>query len=200
MNIYEKLQKVKIELSKTKLNKTGRNDFSKYSYFELGDFLPKIVELLQENLLASLVSFPEGKGTLTIINVEKPDERVVVETPMSSANLKGCHEVQNLGAVQTYLRRYLYVAAFDIVENDVVDAAAASETKASPSKPASKPGAQSAENDMPINQVLIKLPTKEEKTLIEMTKGELNWVIGNKELARYHEMAKTILEKGKAAA
>ena len=41
---------------------------------------------------------------------------------MSSAALKGCHEVQNLGAVQTYLRRYLWVAALEIVEHDALDA------------------------------------------------------------------------------
>ena len=40
---------------------------------------------------------------------------------MSSAALKGCHEVQNLGAVQTYLRRYLWVTAMEIVEHDALD-------------------------------------------------------------------------------
>jgi len=37
-----------------------------------------------------------------------------INSPMSSAALKGCHEVQNLGAVQTYLRRYLWVTAMEI--------------------------------------------------------------------------------------
>ena len=40
---------------------------------------------------------------------------------MSEANLKGCHPVQNLGAVETYIRRYLWVAALEIVEHDAVD-------------------------------------------------------------------------------
>jgi hypothetical protein len=40
---------------------------------------------------------------------------------MSEAALKGCHPVQNLGAVQTYIRRYLWVAALEIVEHDAVD-------------------------------------------------------------------------------
>jgi hypothetical protein len=40
---------------------------------------------------------------------------------MSSAALKGCHDVQNLGAVQTYLRRYLWVNAFEIVEHDALE-------------------------------------------------------------------------------
>ena len=41
---------------------------------------------------------------------------------MGEADLKGCHSVQNLGAVQTYTRRYLYITAFEIVEHDALDA------------------------------------------------------------------------------
>jgi hypothetical protein len=53
--------------------------------------------------------------------VENPEEVITISSPMSSAALKGCHEVQNLGAVQTYLRRYLWVAALEIVEHDAID-------------------------------------------------------------------------------
>jgi hypothetical protein len=51
---------------------------------------------------------------------------------MSSAALKGCHEVQNLGAVQTYLRRYLWVAALEIVEHDAIDASEGAQSTADP--------------------------------------------------------------------
>jgi hypothetical protein len=60
---------------------------------------------------------------------------------MSKAELKGCHDVQNLGAVQTYLRRYLWTAAFEIVEHDALDATTGSvkaEPKVEP-KPQPKP-------------------------------------------------------------
>jgi len=40
---------------------------------------------------------------------------------MSTASLKGCHEVQNLGAVETYVKRYLYQNAFEIVESDALN-------------------------------------------------------------------------------
>jgi len=46
---------------------------------------------------------------------------LVISSPMSTAALKGCHAVQNLGAVQTYLRRYLWVTALEIVEHDAID-------------------------------------------------------------------------------
>ena len=40
---------------------------------------------------------------------------------MSEASLKGCHQVQNLGAVETYIKRYLYQNCFEIVEADALD-------------------------------------------------------------------------------
>jgi hypothetical protein len=60
---------------------------------------------------------------LTIYDTDGGDSNFVTFTsPMSSAALKGCHDVQNLGAVQTYLRRYLWTNAFEIVEHDALDA------------------------------------------------------------------------------
>ena len=44
LNLYQKLQKVRVELQNSKLKKSGKNTFSKYEYFELGDFLPKVKE------------------------------------------------------------------------------------------------------------------------------------------------------------
>jgi hypothetical protein len=41
---------------------------------------------------------------------------------MGSANLKGCHEIQNIGACETYSTRYLWTAALCIVEHDALDA------------------------------------------------------------------------------
>ncbi len=46
---------------------------------------------------------------------------------MAEANLKGCYPIQNLGAVETYSRRYLYVTALEIVEHDALDATTGSE-------------------------------------------------------------------------
>jgi hypothetical protein len=40
---------------------------------------------------------------------------------MADANLKGCYPIQNLGAVETYTRRYLWVSAMEIVEHDALD-------------------------------------------------------------------------------
>jgi hypothetical protein len=121
MSIYKKLQEARIQLQNTKLNKSGKNKFAGYEYFELGDFLPQIQNICQKNGLCGMVSFTADTAYLTIHETEG-DGFVTFTSPMSSAALKGCHDVQNLGAVQTYLRRYLWTNAFEIVEHDALDA------------------------------------------------------------------------------
>jgi hypothetical protein len=42
--------------------------------------------------------------------------------------MKGCNEIQAMGAMMTYIRRYLYVNALEIVEHDAIDATAGKES------------------------------------------------------------------------
>lgn len=118
MNIYEKMQKAKVELQKKDLKKTGENKFSNYKYYELGDFMPAINEICEKIGLFTQVNFEPEFATLTIINTEKTDERLEYMSQMVKTTLKGCNEIQALGGIQTYQRRYLYMNAFEISEND----------------------------------------------------------------------------------
>ncbi len=127
MGVYKKLMQARLELQETNLTKSGHNKFAGYKYFELGDFLPAIQKIFAELELCGIVSFGQELATLTITDI-KDNSKVEITSPMSTAALKGCHEVQNLGAVQTYIRRYLWVAALEIVEHDVVDASAGAAT------------------------------------------------------------------------
>lgn len=127
MNVYQKLNAARAKFHSIELKKSGHNKFAGYKYFELGDFIIPALEIFKEHGLTGIISFGKETADLRIINNEKPEEVIVIESPMSSAALKGCHEVQNLGAVQTYLRRYLWVAALEIVEHDAIDSAPAKE-------------------------------------------------------------------------
>lgn len=120
-NVYKKLQRCRSELKKLPIKPTGNNKFAGYTYMELGDFLPHIVDLCNEYGLCPVVCFESGAATLTIYNIHNPEDKVIFTSPMSTAALKGCHEVQNLGAVETYIKRYLFTHAFDIVEHDALD-------------------------------------------------------------------------------
>ena len=118
--VYEKLQKARIKLQHTELKKSGHNKFAGYKYFELGDFLPAIQSIFFELKLCPVVSFGTELATLRIIDTENGG-CVTFTSPMAEAQLKGCHPIQNLGAVETYSRRYLYVTAMEIVEHDSID-------------------------------------------------------------------------------
>lgn len=118
--VYEKLQKARIKLQHTELKKSGHNKFAGYKYFELGDFLPAIQSIFFELKLCPVVSFGAELATLRIIDTENGG-CVTFTSPMAEAQLKGCHPIQNLGAVETYSRRYLYVTALEIVEHDAID-------------------------------------------------------------------------------
>jgi len=122
MNIFEKLQRCRVELQNSKLKKSGKNKFANYDYFELSDFRPRINELLLENKLTSIFHFTSEIATLEIIDMENVAEVITFATPVAMAELKGTHAIQNIGATQTYTRRYLYVMAFEISENDMLDA------------------------------------------------------------------------------
>lgn len=121
MNVYQKLNAARAKFHSIELKKSGHNKFANYRYFELGDFIIPALEIFKEHGLTGIISFGKETADLRIVNNEKPEEVILIESPMSNAALKGCHEVQNLGAVQTYLRRYLWVAALEIVEHDALD-------------------------------------------------------------------------------
>ena len=127
MNVFEKLQSVRVKLQEREIKKNRKNNYSGFTYFELADILPAINELMNEHKLCSHISYTTDVATLTIVNSEKVDEQIVFTSPMATAQLKGCHAIQNLGAVQSYLRRYLYLTAFEIVEADVLDATSGKE-------------------------------------------------------------------------
>ena len=121
MSVHKKLMQARIALQGRKMNKSGLNKFAGYSYFELGDFLPAVMEIFNEQGLCGVISFGTEVATLTITDVEGGGE-IAITSPMAEAQLKGCHPVQNLGATETYLRRYLWVTAMEIVEHDALDA------------------------------------------------------------------------------
>ena len=123
MSIHKKLMQARLKLQTADLKKSGHNKFAGYKYFELGDFLPTIQEISNEVDICGTVTFYTDIAILTITDMDDATQFIEFKCPMSSAALKGCHDVQNLGAVQTYLRRYLWTNAFEIVEHDAIDAA-----------------------------------------------------------------------------
>lgn len=179
MNIYEKVQNVKNKLMNTNIKKSGFNKFAGYSYYELADFTPYIIQFCNEEKLFTSISFSKELALLEIINIEKPEEKIVYTSPMEDLELKGCNKVQALGGVETYSRRYLYMSAFDIVENDMFDGVEKKEDKKE-----SKITKEQADvlmkilhdkgvTDTDINKSLLKYGVSKAEDLTELQYGEI---------------------------
>jgi len=121
MSVHKKLMAARVQLQSIKLKKSGQNKFAGYSYFELGDFLPEIQNIFNNIGLCGVVSYDIDYAKLCITDVDD-GTAIVITSPMAEANLKGTHPIQNLGAVETYQRRYLWMTAMEIVEHDILDA------------------------------------------------------------------------------
>ena len=120
VQVLSKLMQARMALHKTEIKKSGWNSFSNYKYMELADFLLPTLRLFDEFKLCGLVSFTAEIASLTITDLEDGSS-VVITSPMGSASLKACHEVQNIGAVETYQRRYLWSTAMEVLEHDAID-------------------------------------------------------------------------------
>lgn len=191
MNIYEKLMNARVALKAAGMKQSGNNSYAGYTYFDLADMLPQITAIEAEYKMLSVVRFGEELATLTIYNTEAPDENIEFSSPMSTANLKGCHEVQNLGAVETYIRRYLYLVAYEIVECEVLDKVqgkpdALGEAKTSgngkpidstPSRRATAPHSAS-QRDMTLEEALNRTSTKG-KRYVELRDDELEYIVAS---------------------
>jgi hypothetical protein len=141
MSVYTKLNEARAKFHALKLEKTGHNKFAGYNYFELGDFLIPALQVFNEVGLCAVVSFDEKLATMEIVDATTPmtnsgglKQSITITSPLGSAALKGCHEIQNIGACETYCRRYLWVAALEIVEHDALDATTSKAAKTQATK------------------------------------------------------------------
>lgn len=130
MSIYEKLGKIQLELLEMPIKKSGKNKFSGFEYHELEDLLPPIILLLNKYGMMHYFNFPfdtvamTQKAQLILKNLTNTHEEIVFDVPfpeLESLN-KGMNLMQSEGSYITYLKRYLLVNAFGIVEKEIIDA------------------------------------------------------------------------------
>jgi hypothetical protein len=129
MSALKKLQKVRVDLHAKELKKTGNNNGK--PFFELGDFMPAALVLMNDAGLCDVASFTSELASLTVTDTED-GSTAVFTIPMGTADLKGCHNVQNIGASVSYMRRYLLMTALNIIEHDGLDSLNRGETDLEP--------------------------------------------------------------------
>lgn len=121
LTLYEKILYMRRDFLAADVKKTGINRFAEYKYFELSDIVPVAMPLCMEYQVLTLFDFDEESAYLYVVNVQKPAEILTFKSPMRKLTVKGMNEIQALGGVETYQRRYLYMLLFDIIEQDSFD-------------------------------------------------------------------------------
>lgn len=140
-NLNESIISIRVKLQNAKLKKSGKNTYAGFDYFELADFLPKLNELMLEEKINDKFYI---KDNLAILELQKNEEInvytmpfVLFETPLTYKKNKAgqflmdkegnyiqvpsMQDIQYLGALNTYYKRYLYLNAFGITDGEVID-------------------------------------------------------------------------------
>ncbi len=127
-NVWRRLSQARMAFLQKGAKKSGVNRHMEFDYFELADIVPYAVPIFDEHGLLHIFNLTKDEATLTLTNCDNPEETIVFSVPMveikaltSNTGKVITTEIQSLGALITYLRRYLYMIALDIVENDIID-------------------------------------------------------------------------------
>lgn len=131
MSLVISKMKVSVALNKTKLNKSGNNKHMGFKYFKLDDFLPTLNDLMLKEEIGDMVTteFNDKSQRYEIcLYLFKGEEKQrysmpfnEYETPLAKSGNKTMQDVQYIGALKSYYRRYLYVDAFGIADGEIVD-------------------------------------------------------------------------------
>ena len=121
MNVYAKLLEARKRFLETGIKKTGVNRYAEYKYFTLDEIIPVKQAIFKDLGLADVISFHEYTACLTIFNVDNPSEAIVFSSQLAPDESLIKNPIQKVGAIQTYVRRYLYLLALDIIESDGIE-------------------------------------------------------------------------------
>lgn len=121
-NVYAKLIEARKQFLAAGIKKTGVNRFAEYKYFTLDDIIPVKQSIFEALGLIDVISFGTEVATLTLFNADNPEETIEFMSPLDKDESLIKNPIQKLGAVETYVRRYLYMLLLDIVEADAVEA------------------------------------------------------------------------------
>jgi hypothetical protein len=124
LNIYGKLAVARGRFLQAPVQKSGVNRYAEFKYFELEDIVPVALGIFADLGLALIESITFNESKATLVNIDKPEEVIVFETPAKDPKIEDgtkMSAIQGLGAYVTYQRRYLYMLVFDIVEADPID-------------------------------------------------------------------------------
>lgn len=145
-NLNEAIINIRVELQATDVKKSGKNPHARFGYYELKDFLPTLNTLMLKYGVNDLITFETDEASLTLIKGDEKQKYAMpfkqYETPLTNAGKQSMQDIQYLGALTTYYKRYLYLNAFGITDGEVIDSMNNDDTPAADPEPKPKPSRQ----------------------------------------------------------
>jgi len=122
LNVFARLAAAREEFMNSDIEKSGKNFHLKTQYWELKDIVPTAMTVMHKNGIIPIVSFDSTYGHMTVVNVDNPEDRIDFTLPLRElTGNQAINPVQSMGAVETYYRRYLYLACLEICEADEIE-------------------------------------------------------------------------------
>ena len=176
-SLDSKIMQVRLALS-TEMEKSGKNNYSKYDYFQLKDFMPRATALCNEVGLYTKFWVDSEKRSIGFRKVTEGEvvteeekfeykeyayllvrdmdtgEEDIYKKETANCNVQGAQPIQNLGAKSTYMKRYMYMDLFEINENDAIEENTGKPEKVEAPKVAKKAPVKTAKVDSkPVEEV-----------------------------------------------
>lgn len=161
MNVYKKLQMVRMDFANSNVKKSGVNRFAEYKYFELADIVPTANMLFAKYSCLLVCAFDKGFANGILYNTDSPDECICFGFEMKQLDIisaegkRKMNEMQALGSEITYAHRYLYQLVLDIVENDSIEPTIGADADKEVEKPKAgrKPPATAADRKQAVEEL-----------------------------------------------
>jgi hypothetical protein len=150
-NVYQKLLEARRRFLASAPKKNGINRYAGYKYFTLEDIIPVKTEIFAELGLVDTIFFKEDHATLVLCSTDEPGDLIEFQSTLAPDESLIKNPIQKLGAIQTYVRRYLYMLMLDIVEADAIEETAdkdAGEKSKKSNRPASPEKREEVKKDL----------------------------------------------------
>lgn len=174
MSVKERIARISSELV---VIKTGFNEYSKYLYITPEDLFTPLKPLLLKYRLSMLYNVRRtrdgrNEAVLRIEDFDTDVGRLIYTMNVGDITLKSANEVQSMGGLRTYCKRYLVMDAFNVVENsDDLDSKDTAPDDKKSKKEAKKDPANEAKTELQtICREKIKENENNRETIMEILK------------------------------
>ena len=195
-NVYEKLLEARRRFLEANVKKSGINRYAEFKYFTLEDIIPVKTQIFNDLGLVETIEFfgDRNEAVLFLHNTHK-DDILTFRSQLAADESLIKNPIQKVGAIQTYVRRYLYMLMLDIVETDIIDETAGKDEEAAPAKKSNRPA--SPEKREEVKKELIDEDGEAAEVQIKSIKNGLK-KLRDKDAEQYEPYVKSIVKRIKA--